>query len=225
MRAMVSLERPCMPADRIATPVNGRRGGAPSRRPCRQRHLLATFGAFVVAAAALLVPDAHAMQETRVLGGPGGDRFVDHPPPDVQLISVVIRAGTSVDAVAPVLRRADGTPYTVSLHGGLGGDVNTFRLDKNERLTAMSVWANRSTIDAIQFESNLKRSRIYGTPRGESFRVVVPPGHRVVGFVGRSGAQLNAVGFALQPDWATPRPNPITGARPGGTFRPLPPVR
>jgi hypothetical protein len=168
---------------------------------------------------------AAAMQQTRILGGPGGDPFADRPPPDVQLVAVVIRASGHIDGIAPMLRRGDGTPFTVSLHGGIAGDVNTFRLDRSERLTAMTVWANRSTIDAIQFETNLKRSRVYGTQRGEPFRVTVPSGHRAVGFVGRSGVQLNAIGFALQPEWMNPRVNPITGVAPGGTLRPLPGTR
>ncbi|NUZ05101.1 jacalin-like lectin [Piscinibacter koreensis] len=199
--------------------------GTPGASPCTRDRRCRLAGALLAAAvlAALgATPAARAMQATRILGGPGGEPFADRPPPDVQLVAVVIRAGASVDAVAPVLRRGDGTPFTVSLHGGLGGDVNTFRLDKGERLTAMSVWASRSTIEAIQFETSVKRSRIYGTPKSESFRVTVPTGHSAVGFVGRSGAQLNAIGFALQPDWALPRANPITGFGPGGTLRPLP---
>lgn len=147
-------------------------------------------------AAAMLSTAAQA-QPASVVGGPGGAAFADQPPGGVRLGAVALRTGELIDAIAAVVVRPDGQRIPLQLHGGPGGAPRVFALQDGEHLIAMRVWSGQ-IVEAVQFETNRRQSPVYGNPRSAMQRLVVPPGAEVVGFVGRAGLYVDALGFALQ---------------------------
>ena len=170
-------------------------------------------------------------QPMPVVGGPGGAPFADKPPSGVRLGAVALRTGELIDAIAVVVVRPDGQRVPLQLHGRPGGSPRVFPLEDGEYLVAMRVWSGQ-VVEAIQFETNRRLSPVYGSPRGPSRRLVVPVGSEAVGFVGRAGLYVDALGFALQARAAQPPApqNPNVGSnspRPGSTPvapPPAPPV-
>lgn len=196
--------------------------GLAMRRQARRKPF-ATPYVLVAIALALLSLLSHAQPQTRVVGGPGGAPFADQSPPGMRLIGVAVRTGGAVDAVAAVLRRPNGERFPVPSHGGPGGSPGEFSLQEGETLTGLNVWAGQF-VEAIQFETNRRQSGVYGQPRGAPQRIAVPSGQHAVGFVGRSGIYVDAIGLALQPgDFDAPAS--VGGQAPvGETAAPLKPA-
>lgn len=178
------------------------------------RKRFATPRALLAMATALLCLLAHAEPQTRVVGGPGGTPFADQSPPGMRLVALAVRSGVVIDAVAAVLRRPNGERFPVPSHGGTGGSPGAFTFQEGETLTGLNVWAGQF-VEAIQFETNQRQSRVYGQPRGAPQRIAVPPGHHAVGFVGRSGIYVDAIGLALQPGEFGPQAS-VGGQTPPG---------
>jgi hypothetical protein len=55
-------------------------------------------------------------------------------------------------------------------------------------------------VDSIRFHTNLRVSPTYGgSGGGADYYYEAPPGWQIVGFYGRSGAYIDAVGVVLAP--------------------------
>ena len=76
----------------------------------------AMFGLIAVLAQAALAAD-----QTNVIGGPGGNAFVDRPPAGVRIGAIAIQAGGWIDSVGVVYETHDGRRYASQRHGGSGG--------------------------------------------------------------------------------------------------------
>jgi hypothetical protein len=114
---------------------------------------------------------------------------------------VRIYAGNFIDGVQLVYGLSDGRTATSALHGGAGGNVNTFRLDSNEYIVGIS-GRYGNYIDALQIHTNRRTSPIYGGTGGrEDFLIDVPSGNQEVGFIGRSGRYVDALGLAYAPTY------------------------
>lgn len=173
-----------------------------------------------LAAVTVLAATAQA-QSPPIVGGPGGAPFADRSPGGVRLGAVALRAGELIDAIAAVVVQPDGQRVPLQMHGGPGGSARVFPLQDGEYLVAMRVWSGQ-VVEAIQFETNLRESPVYGRTRGAPRRLTVPPGAEAVGFVGRAGLYVDAIGFALQArtPQSPPPQNPSIGsssARSGST--------
>jgi hypothetical protein len=200
---------------------------------CRsERSARRTVSRAVLALAVLLLcPLALAQPQTRIVGGPGGTPFADQAPPTMRLVAVAMRSGEEIDAIAAVLRRPNGERFPVPMHGGPGGSPGAFVMQDGEFLTALNVWAGQF-IEAIQFETNQRQSRIYGRPRGAPQRIAVPAGQHAIGFVGRSGVYIDAIGLSLQPGdlgpqagvGAHPPPGAAAPTTPVETRKPMRPI-
>ena len=202
--------------------VNAGNASRVAQGPCASQLWRGVFAAF-----ALLFSIAIVQAQTAPVGGPGGVAFSDNPPSGVRLAAVALRAGELIDAVAAVVVRSDGQRVPLQLHGGPGGTARVFALEDGEYLVAMRVWSGQ-VVEAIQFETNRRVSPLYGRPRGAPQRLIVPPGSEAVGFIGRSGLYVDALGLALQPRASQPPApqSPSVGSnvpRPGSTPAAPPP--
>ncbi len=152
----------------------------------------------------------------------GGSTFVDPVNTQTELTAVTVRHGYWIDAV-----QAHVGSVTLPAHGGSSGITNTFTLAAGEYLVAIHgrTGANAvvPAISQISFVTN--KGHVYG-PYGQGlgqgqttpFYWRVPVGGRIVGFTGRAGAFLNAIGVQYVVESSTPDvvASPVVGA-PGGT--------
>ena len=133
---------------------------------------------------------------TQLYGGGGGKEFQDPGPiPDLTRITkIVVRAGTSVDAIATTYLLPDGSSQTFS-HGGPGGTEHDIHFNPGERIIAV-IGRSGDLLDNIAFltEDPQGVRRTYGPfggPGGAPFIVNAD----VNGFFGRSGSLIDAIGF------------------------------
>jgi hypothetical protein len=149
------------------------------------------FGSIAVLAEAALAAD-----QTRVIGGPGGNAFVDRPPAGVRVGAIAVRAGGWIDSVGVVYETSDGRRYASQRHGGAGGGPCVIMLEPDERILAIRGHYG-AYVESIQLITTRGESRICGRPGGAQYRIDVPPNHSVVGFAGRAGLYVDAIGLAL----------------------------
>jgi len=173
--------------------MNAGYGGAATRWSSVPR----TLRSASLAAIAVLSAAMAQAQSAPAVGGPGGVPFADRAPGGARLGAVALRTGEMIDAIAAVVVLPDGRRVPLQVHGGPGGSARVFALQDGEYLVAMRVWSGQ-VVEAIQFETNLRTSAVYGNPRSPPRRLVVPPGAEALGFIGRAGVYVDALGFALQ---------------------------
>ncbi len=185
------------------------------------RHHLARV--WIVAAALLLVGTGltFTMQvvSTEVVGGRGGRAFSDsQAPADARVTEVRIQSGDRVAAVQFVYALADGRSVTGPLHGGSGGRASVFRLDSDEYITGIS-GRYGDNIDSIRIQTNKRTSPLYGGRGGDrDYRIDVPGGNQAVGFAGRSGDYLDAIGLVCAPIRIQAATTTIAGGGGGTNF-------
>ena len=143
---------------------------------------------------------ARQLVSTNVAGGRGGRTFADFQvPADARVAEVRIRSGERIDAVQMMYVLSDGSSLAGPQHGGSGGRVNVFRLDSDEYITGLS-GRYGETIDSLRIETNKRTSALFGGRGGNTdFRVDAPSGHYAVGFAGRAGDYLDAIGLICTP--------------------------
>jgi hypothetical protein len=172
------------------------------------------FGVIAVLAEAALAAD-----QTRVLGGPGGNAFVDRPPAGVRVGAIAIRAGGWIDSVGVVYEASDGRRYASQRHGGSGGGPCVITLEPDERILAIQGHYG-AYVESIQLITTRGESRICGRPGGARYRIDVPPNHSVVGFAGRAGVYVDAIGLALATTKLASGVSPPSAAPPTAAPRP-----
>jgi Jacalin-like lectin domain len=96
--------------------------------------------------------------------------------------------------------RSNGSLLDLPHHGGFGGDQTLIDLERNEHIIKISgkygQFVNSITIQT----DNPARSPIFvGGPGGAGeYTYEVPPGFEIVGFYGRSGDLVDAMGVVLR---------------------------
>lgn len=136
---------------------------------------------------------------TGLVGGNGGDPFSDLGTiPDTSYVTGVnIKSGMLVDNVQMVLNTGP-----LAAHGGPGGDTSTsIILVSGEYIKSITGNAG-CVVDQITIQTNLRTFGQYGwgtgandtCGNGQGFTISVPPGYEIVGFLGRSGVLMDALG-------------------------------
>lgn len=131
-------------------------------------------------------------------GGTGGQEFLDQPiPKDSKVIEVKVRSGSLIDAVQIVYESRNGR-HELPKHGGDGGQLNVFPLDQNEYITGLSGRFG-SQVDSIRIHTNLQTSPVYGGAGGVAeYHYYAPENTEIIGFYGRSGSLIDAIGVVLR---------------------------
>jgi endonuclease/exonuclease/phosphatase family metal-dependent hydrolase len=129
-------------------------------------------------------------------GGPHGGHFndVDKVASGARAAQVGLRAGKRVDQVGLTLR--DGTAFT---HGGDGGTPATLALGEDEYVSSVRLCQGKRKGDTrifyAQFATNLGNHVEGGTATSDCVTHATPDGWQIAGFHGRSGKELDKVGF------------------------------
>ncbi|MEW2301291.1 jacalin-like lectin [Streptomyces sp. NPDC006655] len=129
-------------------------------------------------------------------GGPHGDYYqdIDKVAAGARATTVSLRSGSRVDQIGITL--ADGTTLT---HGGTGGTASALTLGSDEYVTTANLcegkYNNTTRIFSAKFTTNLGRTLAGGTTTSDCVTRTAPSGWQIAGFHGRSGDELDKVGF------------------------------
>ncbi len=133
---------------------------------------------------------------TSIAGGRGGDAFADGGIPQNARISAIrVRASYRIESLQAVYLLSNGQSVEGTRHGGSGGRETVFQLQPDEYIVALS-GRYGDTIDSLRIHTNRRTSALFGGSGGDrEYRVEVPAGNQAVGFSGRAGSALDAVGL------------------------------
>ncbi|MGY5056899.1 jacalin-like lectin [Streptomyces sp. 900105755] len=129
-------------------------------------------------------------------GGPHGDYYqdIDKVAAGARATNISLRSGSRVDQVGIAL--ADGTTLT---HGGTGGTASSLTLGGSEYVTTAYLcegkYNNTTRIFYARFTTSLGRTLAGGTTTSDCVTRTAPSGWQIAGFHGRSGDELDKVGF------------------------------
>ncbi|MEV7392967.1 MULTISPECIES: jacalin-like lectin [unclassified Streptomyces] len=129
-------------------------------------------------------------------GGPHGDYYqdIDKVAAGARATSISLRSGSRVDQVGITL--GDGTTLT---HGGTGGTASSLTLGSSEYVTTAylceGVKDSHTRIFYAKFTTNLGNTLAGGTTTSDCITRTAPSGWQIAGFHGRSGDELDKVGF------------------------------
>ncbi len=186
------------------SPVYGGRGGDRDYQINLERGnqaigFIGRAGDYLDAIGFTFVPISQTNQ-TVIAGGRGGSIFSEQNiPPGARISEIRVRAGRNIDSIQAVYTLRNGTILEGPVHGGGGGAPTIFRLDPDEYITAIS-GRYGEFLDSITIQTNKRTSQRFGGGGGErQYRVEVPAGCRAVGFTGRAGDYLDAIGLNYEP--------------------------
>ncbi|KAL6841643.1 hypothetical protein ACP4OV_028582 [Aristida adscensionis] len=141
-------------------------------------------------------------------GGNGGRPF-NIPVESRRLESVILCSATIVDALAFSYVDANGKQHTTPLWGGIGGSAHMALRDRitlgpSEFLleisgTVGSFGSLCNAITSLKFVTNKHTHGPFGVPKGTAFCSRVKKNDSIVGFFGRYGKYLDAIGVYLGP--------------------------
>ena len=143
---------------------------------------------------------------SQMFGGKGGKPFDDFedetfPSPVVGIKKIVINTETSgIRSIQVTYQLSNGETCPGKKHGGSGGTTNEFTLEDDEIITQITgKWDSSKDsqwVDNLQFITNKGRKKSYGGSGGDTpFEV----SGEIVGFFGRSGDMLDAIGMYYRP--------------------------
>ncbi|RCV15466.1 hypothetical protein SETIT_3G058400v2 [Setaria italica] len=139
-------------------------------------------------------------------GGSGGDPRDDIVAAGVaphRLQSVVIRCQGAVDAISFTYAGVDGAPRMAGPWGGSGGQKHKVKFGAGEFVKEISgtygPFGGHTVVRSLTFVTNVGKHGPFGNPGQTPFSVPVQDDARVVGFFGRSGSLLDAVGVYVHP--------------------------
>lgn len=129
-------------------------------------------------------------------GGPHGTYFndIDSVPASARATTIALRAGSRVDRMSITL--SNGTTLA---HGGSGGTASSLTLGSTEYVTTAYLCQakkdGRTRIFHAKFTTNLGRTLAGGSPTSDCVTRTAPSGWRIAGFHGRSGDEVDKIGF------------------------------
>jgi hypothetical protein len=149
--------------------------------------------------------------QTQMAGGGTSRIFTDQDiPAGAKIIEVRVRAGDGIEAIQAVYETASGRTVESTLHGGSGSTGGfggfgtrgrgsrqaTFRLDSDEYIVALAGSSSINGINSLSIITNKRQSQVFGGRGGtRDFRVEVPQGNQAIGFTGRAGNTIEAIGL------------------------------
>jgi Jacalin-like lectin domain len=137
-----------------------------------------------------------AYQYSDQFGGPHGTPFDDVPrvPARARAAAISLRSGSRVDQVGVTL--TDGTALT---HGGTGGAASALTLGGDEHVTSaylcQGTHQGHTRIFYARFTTSTGRTLAGGSTTSTCVTRTAPPGWQVAAFHGRSGDEVDKLGF------------------------------
>ena len=129
---------------------------------------------------------------TQQFGGSGGNAFSDDLTQSCRIGTVKVWSGSSVDAIEVIYVKPSGATYSGGRHGGSGGDARSFNLAANESIVRVD-GRSGGRVDQLKFTTNL--GNVHGPYGGGGGNAFALPALQVDGILGRSGSDLDAIGF------------------------------
>ncbi|KAM0839773.1 hypothetical protein ACQ4PT_060101 [Festuca glaucescens] len=111
----------------------------------------------------------------------------------LRLESVTIKSGSYIDSLVFSYVDTQGKRHTEGPWGGSGGNPQTIVLGPKEFVKKVTGTIDNG-ISSLVLVTNIKTYGPFGQERGQRFGETVPENTCVVGFFGRSGAALDALG-------------------------------
>lgn len=134
-------------------------------------------------------------------GNGGGDHDVTEAPR--RLESITVRSGWIIDSIEFSYVDQAGQKRTAGPWGGQGGNRNTIQLASSEFIKEVSgtvgAHEGKTIITSLKFVTNEKKYGPFGRETGTHFTVPVQNNGSVVGFFGRGGIYLDAIGVYVRP--------------------------
>jgi hypothetical protein len=137
-----------------------------------------------------------AYEFSEQFGGPGGGTFndIDRVPAGGRATTIFIRSGSRLDRVGLTL--SNGTALE---HGGTGGTLASLTLGNDEYVTTAYLCRGqrngRARVFHARFTTNLGRTLAGGSTTSDCITRSAPPGWQIAGFHGRSGTEVDKIGF------------------------------
>ncbi|MFF4256924.1 jacalin-like lectin [Streptomyces sp. NPDC001663] len=137
-----------------------------------------------------------AFQLSDQFGGPHGDYYndIDSVPAGARATTIALRSGSRVDQLSLTL--AGGTTLA---HGGTGGTASSLTLGSSEYVTTAQLcqgeYNAHTRIFYAKFTTNLGRTLAGGTTTSDCVTRTAPSGWQIAGFHGRSGDEVDKIGF------------------------------
>ncbi|MDX3118520.1 jacalin-like lectin, partial [Streptomyces scabiei] len=136
------------------------------------------------------------LQLSDQFGGPHGDYFndVDSVPAAARATVVGLRSGSRVDQMSLTL--SNGVTLA---HGGSGGTASSLTLAAGEHVTAAQLCqgakGGHTRIFYAKFTTDQGRTLAGGTVTSDCVTRTAPPGWQLAGFHGRTGEEVDKIGF------------------------------
>ncbi|KAB5589334.1 hypothetical protein CTheo_7226 [Ceratobasidium theobromae] len=144
-------------------------------------------------------------KKSELYGGPHGKEFDDSSliPSNANLASLTLRGDKRLDGIT--FNLTSGETFT---HGGSGGDPHPITLDKGEYITCIKLCKGRKSKKTRIFyalaTTSTGRTIQAGRATDDCTVVSTPEGFTVVGGYGRSGDEIDQLGFIYGPQATTP---------------------
>ncbi|KAI7729742.1 hypothetical protein M8C21_020392 [Ambrosia artemisiifolia] len=139
--------------------------------------------------------------EVGPLGGSGGENLWSIIPNGGRITRINIRSGAIVDAIYFDYTEG-GTTYQTDIFGGRNGILSTFDIADDEEFIEIrgqvGNFENLNLVTQLTFVTNKNTYGPYGTNEGTNFSCPIAKG-KVIGFFGRYGAYLDAIGVVISP--------------------------
>jgi hypothetical protein len=155
-------------------------------------------------------------------GGTGGDSGVTDSDVDdfeaeaqgaqTRVLQVEVRGGDFVDAIQFIhlftSGPQNGTPLSLPQHGGNGGDKHILEvgsLERKEHIVKISgkygqsFFATDLLVHSVKIETDQgQKLEVGGTGGNADYTYEAPPGFEIMGFYGRSGEFVDAMGVVMR---------------------------
>jgi endonuclease/exonuclease/phosphatase family metal-dependent hydrolase len=137
-----------------------------------------------------------ALRLSDQFGGPHGDYFTDVPavPAGARVRTFSLRSGSRVDQIGVTLENG-----TVLAHGGGGGTAASLTLGSGEYVTTATLcqgsYQAHTRIFSARFVTTQGRVLAGGSSTSDCVTRTAPDGWQIAGFHGRSGDEVDKIGF------------------------------
>ncbi|GLT33911.1 hypothetical protein SLA2020_084640 [Shorea laevis] len=134
-------------------------------------------------------------------GGEGGTNWSYHP--KAEIIEIIIRSGWAIDCISFKCNDMNSSEDSLRF-GGDGGGEHKVSIDwPSEYLTCISgtfgqFFSVGVLLRSLRFQTNRNKYGPYGWEVGYRFTLPIEGGS-IVGFHGRAGTYLDAIGFYIEP--------------------------